>query len=166
MHKSLMAVTAFLMLAGAAAAEATPALDRGPTLSPFAAKVVVWGRGDTIYEAGPLPEDWLKANPEIAKRLEGYKAGWKCKFFSIFWAVITKSDCTPVAYSGTMYMNESSIADPKQNWIASLNKAIGAKYKEGDMKMGFWAKFGKFVLGGVLVLLIVGGIIGKVRSKG
>ncbi len=144
--------------------EATAAAATAPTPAVAGRKVIFFGKGEVIYEAGPIPEDWLKKNPDYKNVLAGKKAGYKCNVVTIFWAVVWKSSCSPVAFAGTNYFDEDKIADPKKNWIANLNKAIAAKYKPGDMKMGFWAKFGKFILGAVLILLIVVGVIKKMKS--
>jgi len=161
MHKLIGATLTVVMMTMVGSTFANAA-----TTSPAFAgkKVAIYNHGEVIYEVGDIPEEWVKKHPEFKKVLAGKKAGYKCKVFGLFWAIIWKSSCTPVAFAGTNYFDENKIADPKKNWIADMNKAIAAKYKPSDMKMGFWAKFGKFILGAILLLMIGLGIYKKVKS--
>jgi hypothetical protein len=147
----------------ARAASAAPAPAPAP---PTPAAFLAFHWGDHIFEAGPLPQEWLKKHPERQGLLSDKKAGFKCKVLFVFWAVVYRKDCQPVAFSGKKFFDEAKIADsdPEKNWIASLNRAIGKKYRLEDLKLGFWAQNGKFILGALLLLIIVASVVRRIRS--
>ena len=111
--------------------------------------VIIYQNGYELFEAGPLPAPFNK-EPKLA----GAVAGYRCKVFGLFWAHFTINKCEAVAIRGNTYFRNTSLA-----------AAIKAKYKEGDMKVGFWKKHGRWVL-----LLILLGVVGffvfrKVRER-
>jgi hypothetical protein len=109
--------------------------------------VAVFNTGEDIFEAGPLPSS-LANEPELA----GAVAGFKCEVFGLFWAYIHWGSCTPVAF----------LADGDGYWDhAEISDLIGAEYTQSDMKMGFWAQFGRWVY----LLLIVGPIAAFVIGR-
>ena len=69
-----------------------------------------------------------------------------------------------MAFVGKSYLMTKPGTAAKDDWVSALNKAIGAKYKVGDAKMGFWAKHGRFIIGGVILILIILGVVKKVKS--
>ncbi len=111
--------------------------------------VIVYQSGYDIFPVGALPAPFDKAT-----KLAGYRAGYKCKIFGLFWAYITISKCEPVAYRGSQFFSHPKLA-----------AAISAKYKPSDMKVGFWTKHGRWIL----LLVILGAIgffvVGRLRKK-
>jgi hypothetical protein len=133
---------------------------------PSPAVVISMGYVEAIDEVGPLPPAWLeKQSKDVKDKVDGFKAGYKCRVFTILWAVIHRKDCTPVAFAGKAYLKGEPVADPKKDWVAGLNQAIAAKYKPEDMKLSFWTKHGRFVLAGILGLLILSWIIKRARRS-
>lgn len=93
--------------------------------------------GEQVFEVGPLPES--VASPDT----EGWTAGYKCSVFGVFWAYAHWWDCTAVAVRDEMYSDEPSIVS-----------AIEDRYTQADMQIGPWGRYGRFVLGaGLLVVL-------------
>lgn len=127
---ALVACIAFAMVAvSAMPQEANAKKKRG---------VIVYQSGYDIFPAGPLPAPFDKTT-----KLAGFRAGYKCKIFGLFWAYITISKCEPVAYRGTQFYSQPD-----------LKAAISAKYKPSDMKVGFWKKHGRWIL----LLVLLGGV--------
>jgi hypothetical protein len=110
----------------------------GLTIKPAAAVPLFYNTGEDIFEAGPLPAPFDQ-NPEYA----GLKAGYKCDVFGLFWAYFWISNCEPVAFQGDKYLAEPDVA-----------AAVAAKYPQDQMQLSPWQKFGKFAVGGGLLLLI------------
>ena len=114
-----------------------------------AAKVIFYQSGDDIFEVGPLPSPFDKV-----KKLSGAKAGYKCKIFGLFWAYLHIWECRPVAVRGREFFKSPA-----------LTKAILAKYPQSEMKVDFWKKHGRWVLALAIVLLAVGGVMGRKKKK-
>lgn len=98
---------------------------------------VVINRGQEIFTAGPLPEPVSKI-PQLA----GYEAAFKCDVMGIFWTYFSISNCHPVAFNGNDFVDE-----------ASVSAAVSKTYKESDMKVGVWGRFGWMIF---LVLVLAG----------
>jgi hypothetical protein len=96
--------------------------------------------GSDIFETGPLPSPWDRRS-----QLRGWQAGYKCKIFGVFWAYFHKWGCEPVAF------NEDTYDDSPE-----LVSSITATYTESDIRMGAWAKHGRWLFAGLLVLGVVG----------
>ena len=113
------------------------------------AKLIIYQSGEDVFETGPLPE------PLAAQaKLTGVKAGYMCSVFGIFWAYLHIWNCRPVGYQGsTVYTDKALVA------------AIAAKYPESTIKVGLWAKHGRWVMAGVLLLIIISAIGRKKKSK-
>ena len=119
--------------------------------------IIFYKYGEMAFETGPLPEPY-----NTKKGLEGFKAGYLCKVFAIFWAYIHKWKCKPVAFKGNTYLDETK---PGAAHIKVLNQAIAKKYSMGDIKLGFWAKHGRWILLLILLGAVGFGIFKKVRAK-
>jgi hypothetical protein len=115
-----------------------------------AAKLFFYQTGEDIFEAGPLPEPY-KNNPQLS----GVKAGFKCKIFGLFWAYITISGCEPVAFRGDTY-------DRNPELVAAIKKLYPT---EASMQVPFWKKHGRWVLGALVLLLIVGAVMRKKKIE-
>ena len=109
--------------------------------------VVVYQSGEQIFDAGELPESLTPDEP-------GWRAGYKCQVFGLFWALFHTWDCKAVAYKGDAFNDSPEVVE-----------AIGAAYTPDDRTIdGFWAANGRWFFGGalaiVLVLLILGLVVG------
>ena len=109
--------------------------------------VIIYHTGQDIFTQGPLPAPYDKN-----KKLIGAKAGYKCKIFGLFWAYFTISGCEPVAFRGNGFWRDKDLA-----------AAIKKKYP--DVKVPFWKKHGRIVLGAGLILLILAGLMKKKKKK-
>ena len=114
-----------------------------------AAKIIFYQTGEDIFESGPLPDPY-KSNPQLA----GVKAGYKCKIFGIFWAYITISGCEAVAFRGDTY-------DRNPELVAAIKKVYPT---EATMMVPFWKKHGRFVLGGIVLIMIIAGLMKRKKS--
>lgn len=101
---------------------------------------VIYNTGEEAFEAGPVPAPFDQ-EPGLA----GYQAGYLCSVKGIVWSYFSVSNCKPVAFKGDSYTDEPELV-----------KAITAKYKESDMKLGFWGKFGWMLLA---LGVVLGGLI-------
>jgi hypothetical protein len=110
-----------------------------------AAKLIIYQSGEDVFETGPLPE------PLTAQaKLTGVKAGYMCSVFGVFWAYLHIWNCRPVGFQGsTVYTDKALVA------------AIAAKYPESAMKVGLWAKHGRWAMAGIILLLIIGAVARK-----
>ncbi len=135
MSMTLALIVAALLLAQASEAQA--------------AKIIFYQTGEDIFESGPLPEPY-KSNPQLA----GVKAGYKCKIFGIFWAYITISGCEPVAFRGDTY-------DRNPELVAAIKKVYPT---EASMAVPFWKKHGRWVLGGIVLILIIAAVARKKKG--
>lgn len=113
---------------------------------------VIYQSGEDVFVAGDgkFPEPFDKES-----ELDGFQAGYKCDVFGFFWAYLTIKNCKPVAFKGDTYMDEPELAS-----------AIKAKHPESSMKVGFWNKHGRILLGLVLVLGVVLVLKDKFGKKG
>ncbi len=105
------------------------------------AKLVIVNIGDEIFDAGPLPEPW-DGRAEYA----GWRAGYKCGVFGVFWTYFHAWECKPVAYQGDTYDDSPEVVE-----------AISATYSESDKQMGLWGKHGRWLLAG---LVVIGAMVG------
>jgi hypothetical protein len=85
--------------------------------------------GEEIFETGPLPAS-VAADYDTSVR-----AGYKCSVFGVFWAYGHWWGCEPVAFTDEGYTD-----DPV------LTSAIASAYDKGDMQIGFWGRYGRFLL--------------------
>lgn len=92
--------------------------------------IAIINTGNDIFEAGPLPAP-LDKEPQLA----GVQAGFKCNIFGVFWIYLHWWDCQPVGFRGDTYYDNPELV-----------KAVAAKYKQGDMKPGFWKGMMRWVL--------------------
>lgn len=145
--------------------------------------VVFFGHGEQIFEVGPLPELGKKAQKKAKKKskrkskkkakkrrthgrwLDGYRAGYRCQVLLIFWSYIHRWGCKPVVFQGKTYLRSAMSDQTRGSKIRALEKAIGQQYKISDHKLGWWGKNGRWVLGGILILLILSGIMKRMRRK-
>jgi hypothetical protein len=104
--------------------------------------------GQDIFEAGPLPEPYDK-EPKLA----GMKAGYMCDIWGVLWAYFSVKNCKAVGYQGDQYID-----------VPELVSAIEAKYKQSDMKIGAWNKYGKFLLILIILALIGGAVLAKLKG--
>lgn len=88
----------------------------------------------------PLPDPYDQV-PE----LKGFQAGYRCSIVGVFWMYATWWDCKPVAVNTDA---DSYIDD------AELVAAIGAKYTEKDIQAGFWKGTMRWVLLGIVLLMV------------
>jgi hypothetical protein len=99
--------------------------------------ILIINTGEDVFETGPLPPELTEIFPEA-------KAGYRCSVFGVFWAYIVTWGCTPVAFKG----EGSSIS----YWdIPEVVKVIGDKYSTSDIKMGFWAHHGRWLILGAIL---------------
>ncbi len=105
------------------------------------AKLVIVNLGDEIFEAGPLPEPW-DGRAEYA----GWRAGYKCGVFGVFWAYFHAWSCQPVAFKDDTYDDSPEVV-----------QAVAAAYSEDDKPMGLWGEHGRWLLAG---LIVVGAFVG------
>lgn len=110
--------------------------------------VAIFNTGEDIFESGELPAELTQG-----KEAAGWKAGYKCQVFGIFWAYVHWWDCEPVAFQGDTYDNSPEVA-----------KAVAAKYQPGDVQMGAWQKHGRWAFAALILFGIIGGIVGKLRG--
>jgi len=114
-----------------------------------AIKLIIYQSGEDVFETGPLPEPF-----NAAPKLANVKAGYICKVFGIFWAYFHTWNCRPVGYQGTTIYTDKT-----------LTAAIAAKYPPSAMKIGIWAKHGRWVFAAIILVLIVGAVSGKKKEK-
>jgi hypothetical protein len=107
--------------------------------------IIIYHSGDDVFPAGPLPEPYSKL-----QQLKGAEAAFKCSIFGLFWAYFHIWDCKPVAVKGDTYYEDAELA-----------KAVAAKYKQSDMKVGLWTKHGRWVFAAALIGLVVMGFLGR-----
>lgn len=148
------------------------------------AVVVFFGHGEQIFDVGPLPElgkaakktktkkkSKKKSKKKAKKRrtharwLDGYRAGYRCQVLLIFWAYIHRWGCEPTVYQGKTYLRSAMSDERRGSQIRALEKAIGEKYKISDHKLGWWGRNGRWVVGGILLLLILSGIMRRMRRR-
>ncbi|MFH2009982.1 MAG: hypothetical protein ABI333_25525 [bacterium] len=159
----MLLLTAAILLAwvipsDASASPATGAgLEAPATSAPGV--VVFFGRGEQIFDVGPLPKPYAKQ-----KWLAGFRAGYRCKVLLLFWAYIHRWDCKPAVYQGKQYLKSELSTQSRGKTIEGIHAAIAKTYKPGDVKLSFWAKDGRYVLAGILGFLILLGIIRKLRK--
>ncbi|MBX2796591.1 MAG: hypothetical protein KTR31_02945 [Myxococcales bacterium] len=94
--------------------------------------------GEEIFEVGALPE--VVSSPET----EGWRAGYKCSVFGLFWAYVHRWDCMPVAFRGDEYSEEPTIV-----------AAIDDQYTMADVQLSPWGRYGRYVLGIGLVAVVL-----------
>ena len=99
------------------------------------AKIVIVNIGSEIFEAGPLPVE-LAAHPQ----LNGWKAGYKCGIFGVFWAYFHSWSCEPVIYRDDTYDDSPEVVS-----------AVSAAYSEDDRDMGLWGKHGRWIFAGLFL---------------
>jgi len=121
----------------------------GQTGQAQAARTIFYQTGVDIFEAGPLPEPY-RSHPKAA----GLKAGFKCRILGIFWAYVTISGCEPVAFRGDTY-------DKNPELVGAIKKLYPS---QASMHVPFWQKHGRWVLGGLVLVLVVAGLM-KGRRK-
>lgn len=168
--------------------DGTKAATEGASAAQAPAVVVVFGKGEQVFDVGPLPTLGKKAKKAAKKSqkksrrkkgaeseddkskyayrgtwLEGYRAGFRCKVFLLFWAYVHRWDCSPVVAKDQVVLRPTSNYQEKK--LGALKKAIGEQYKLSDHKLGWWALNGRWVVGGVFVLLILGGMIRRRRYR-
>lgn len=176
------------MAAPAFASGSSPAGKVAGAQSP--AVVVFFGHGEQIFDVGPLPELGKAAKKKAKKKskkktkkkgrkfekktkkrrthgrwLDGYRAGYRCQVLLIFWAYIHRWGCKPAVFQGDTYLRSAMSDHTRGSTIRSLEKAIGEKYKLSDHKLGWWGRNGRWVLAGILILLILSGIIKRRRRR-
>jgi len=180
-----------LLLGGSAAATPASATDTAPggtvTASQSPAVVVFFGHGEQIFDVGPLPDlgkaakkkaatkgkkrSGKKSKKKAKKRrthgrwLDGYRAGYRCQVLLIFWAYVHRWGCKPAVFQGKTYLRSAMSDQTRGSTIRALEKAIAEKYKPSDHKLGWWARNGRWVLGGILLLLILSGIMKRMRRR-
>jgi hypothetical protein len=128
------------------------------TLAPTQAEakgVMVINTGEDFFETGPMPELATHENPEFRK----LQAGYKCNVFGVFWAYFHTWDCEPVLFykegDTYNYLND-----------AETKALVTAKYSEKDIKMGVWAKHGRWAFAGIILLPLLFSIVRRVgRNK-
>ena len=130
---------------------------------------------------------------DLTTQFVGMQLGYMCEHFGLFFANIAWWDCVPVFYKMTgaeeityLPADEAQakkeaaeeIADPEEQVFAvqqvmSVVRAFEAKaggkklveaYPLSAAKMGFWAKNGRWVLGGI-ILLVIAFFVWKAVSK-
>lgn len=99
------------------------------------AKIILVNIGDEVFEAGPLPAE-LANQPQ----LRGWKAGYKCGVFGIFWAYFHAWGCEPVLYKDSSY-------DDSPQAVA----AVEGLYTEADKDMSLWGKHGRWLFAGLFL---------------
>jgi len=150
--------------------------------------VVVFGRGEQVFDVGPLPElgkaaktkaqnkGKEKANKTAKKKsrkqtkkrtyggwLDGYRAGFRCSVFQLFWSYVHRWNCKPVVARGQVVLSSTSTYQEKK--LEALQKAIGEQHKLSDHKLGWWALNGRWVVGGIFLLMLLSGIIKRMRRR-
>ncbi|MBI4953635.1 MAG: hypothetical protein HY908_16540 [Myxococcales bacterium] len=123
----------------------------------------IYNTGEDAFVAGdgsiPSPfGELVEQNPES----KGAKAGYRCNVFGLFYAYFHWWDCKPIIFKETgsktfTYWDDSA--------LPGLTAAVEKAHPQSDIKLGFWQKFGRFVIGGVLLALIVFGIMRLVKKK-
>lgn len=122
-----------------------------PVTPAHAAKIpIVYNTGEDIFVAGDgsLPAPFDK-EPQLA----GAQAGYKCDIFGFFGAYFSVKNCRPVAFKGDTFWDDQELAT-----------AVAKAHPEAEMKLGFWAGYGKFPLGLALLGLLGFGVWSKVRG--
>lgn len=145
--------------------------------------VVFFGHGEQIFDVGPLPELGKKAKKKSKKKskkkaskrkskrrshgrwLDGYRSGYRCQVFLLFWSYVHRWGCKPCVFQGKTYLRSAMSDQTRGSKIRRLEKAIGKQYKLSDHKLSWWGKNGRWVVGGVLLLLIISGIIKRMRRR-
>jgi hypothetical protein len=180
-------LTLLLPLLRGGAATAAPASAGGseavatvPAAQPPAV-VVFFGYGEQIFDVGPLPELGKAARKKSKKKsrkkpkkkakkrrtherwLDGYRAGYRCQVLLIFWAYIYRWGCEPVVARNQVVLSPSSQHQTAK--LLALEKAIVEKYKLSDHNLGWWGRNGRWVVGGILILLILSGIRRRMRRR-
>ena len=119
-----------------------------PTTAEARKGVVIYQKGEQIFDAGSLPES-------VPVEDDGWRAGYRCQAFGLFWAIIHTWDCVPVAYTDAGYVDDQEV-----------QAAIAAQYSQADISLGgFWARNGRWFMGGALLLMVVAGILGVVMGS-
>ena len=152
----------FLEMAEALNEPRPAAAENRPVTTP--AVVIFYKYGTMLFETGPLPSPFDKN-----KELIGFRAGYKCKVFALFFAYFRRWNCKAVAIKGrTNYLDKNKATKQShRKLIEELNAAIAKKYKPGDMKLNFWEKHGRIVVVLILIGLIVAAILrAKKKKKG
>ena len=109
--------------------------------------IVVYQSGEDVFDVGELPES---VTPDDG----GWRAGYRCSVFGLFWALFHKWDCKAVAYRNDEYSEDAAVVE-----------AIEAKYSTADIEIdGFWAAHGRWFLGGSMGLLLVLAIFGAMSG--
>jgi hypothetical protein len=106
---------------------------------------VIYQTGQKAFECGAIPAPFDK-EPSLA----GFKAGYMCDIVGVFWSYFSVSNCKPVAFNGSSYMDEPELV-----------AAIKAKYPESSMQRGIWGRFGWMLL----ALVVLGGIVLIIKEK-
>ncbi|MBI5486320.1 MAG: hypothetical protein HY905_03195 [Deltaproteobacteria bacterium] len=137
----------------------------------------------TSLSAEELAQAKAQTLTGLTQEFAGFKFGYMCQVFGLFWAYFHWWDCKPVFFKETA-ANEftylpadetaakaeaaTEIADPEQraNAVAEVLALIKAFEQKGggkklteafplsDAKMGFWKKNGRWVFGGVILLIV------------
>lgn len=119
--------------------------------SPAEAKAripIPYHTGEDIFLSGPIPGEFA-ADPQ----LKDWSAGYKCEIWGVVWTYFSIKNCTPVVYKDDQYADATDAPE--------LIAAVAAAYKEEDKQVGFWTRWGAYILG----LLVVGGIAISALSK-
>lgn len=155
-------LTVALLMTIVVGAPRPAAAESRPDIAP--AVVIFYKYGTMLFETGPLPSPFDKN-----KELVGFRAGYKCKVFALFFAYFHRWNCTAVAVKGrTNYLDKNKATKQShRKLIEELNAAIAKKYPPGAMKLNFWEKHGRIVVVLILIGLIVLGILrAKKKKKG
>jgi hypothetical protein len=169
------------------------ALAIGCLLPSQAAAQVVYHTGEDAFDVADLSDDVLDAiaekmgvpaeeKPAMRAALAGQKVGYKCQIFGLLWAYFAWWDCEPIMFKWAdsetfefMPLDPAKISDPDDKALAGAiteafeKKAGGKKFAEAysmsDANMGVWKRHGRFVLGGVILLLIVLAVLRKRKAQ-
>ena len=106
--------------------------------------------GADVFEAGELPES-LISDAEPA----GWKAGYRCEVFGVFWAYLFTWDCKPVVFK------QDAGGDFTYDNSAPVAAAVSAVYSESDMKMGWWKGGARWGFLGLIILFGGLAVLGK-----
>ncbi|MCI0152267.1 hypothetical protein KNO81_41435 [Paraburkholderia sediminicola] len=109
---------------------------------------LLFSTGDELFEVGPLPGGLAVQYPN------GFKLGYKCSRFALFWTDVWTWDCKLSAVE----VHHRYIADLPDEELNRLEE----KYSMSDAKRGFWNHYGMAMIGGVLALLF---LVGAAKSK-
>jgi hypothetical protein len=190
----LMACGAAMVLVMAASASASASAGAGdplPTKSgaQSPAVVVFFGVGEQVFDVGPLPELGRAGKKSAKKKVRnkskkkskkksrkkagrrrnkpgwmyGYRAGYRCQVLLVFWAYMHRWGCKPVVARNQVVLSASNQYQTAQ--LLAMEKAVAETYKLSDHKLSWWGRNGRYVVGGILILLILSGLIKRMRRR-